>query len=64
MPNHSKLPLIYISKHHIKPRKEGGTNEKRNLMNVCIDCHNKIEGMTWGEIMRIKKDYSFKEITK
>lgn len=28
--------------HHIKPLKEGGTNDEENLMSLCISCHSRI----------------------
>jgi len=29
--------------HHLKPRKEGGTDEPRNLITLCSSCHGKME---------------------
>lgn len=28
--------------HHIVPIKNGGNNDKRNLLRVCVECHEKI----------------------
>ena len=33
------------SPHHIKSRAEGGTDDPRNLINLCKKCHNDIEGL-------------------
>jgi len=31
------------SPHHVKPRSEGGTDETRNIVWLCEDCHNEAE---------------------
>ena len=28
--------------HHIRPISDGGTNDERNLMSLCVSCHEKI----------------------
>lgn len=33
-----------IHVHHIVPLAHGGTNDQRNLINVCRDCHSYIHG--------------------
>lgn len=30
-----------ITKHHIKPRSEGGSNRKYNIKYLCLACHRK-----------------------
>lgn len=35
-----------LEKHHVVPRKLGGTDELENLITVCSSCHKKIE-RTW-----------------
>lgn len=42
-----------LSVHHILSRKEGGTDEERNLVTLCVDCHDFIELneiVNWDEI--------------
>ena len=29
-----------IEKHHIQPKSEGGNNSKKNLRDLCSDCHD------------------------
>lgn len=43
------------NQHHIKPRSEGGSDERRNLLPVCPRCHNLIEELGWEAIFRLKK---------
>ncbi len=35
--------------HHITPRAEGGTDERRNLIELCVSCHDiaEVEGWIW-----------------
>ena len=40
--------LSPLSDHHIKPRDEGGTDESRNLVTLCLNCHDEVEGMEQG----------------
>jgi len=35
-----------ISPHHIRPRKFGGSDNKYNIIWLCVDCHNKVEYAT------------------
>jgi hypothetical protein len=34
--------------HHIKPRSEGGKNTRRNLVELCVLCHDDAEANGWG----------------
>jgi hypothetical protein len=36
--------------HHIKPRSEGGKNSRRNLIEICVPCHDQAEEFGWGWI--------------
>jgi 5-methylcytosine-specific restriction endonuclease McrA len=42
-----------LSAHHIVPRKKGGKDEQRNLITLCLDCHNWAEAFnpTWEELL-------------
>ena len=43
----------YIAPHHIKPRSRGGRAEKRNLFNLCKECHDwaeEIENISWEQL--------------
>lgn len=33
--------------HHIKPRAEGGTDDHRNLIPLCKEHHDQLEGKNW-----------------
>lgn len=35
--------ILAGSEHHIKPRAYGGTNDNKNLVFLCMDCHNAVE---------------------
>ena len=32
-----------VYRHHIKPKIQGGTSDRRNIINLCEDCHNRVE---------------------
>jgi 5-methylcytosine-specific restriction protein A len=36
---HHKVALGAFQIHHIKPLSEGGTNNRKNLLVLCDDCH-------------------------
>lgn len=36
--------------HHILPRSEGGTNARRNLIELCVPCHDIAEEAGWSWI--------------
>lgn len=38
----------YLTRHHIKPRSEGGTDESRNTVWLCNPCHNRVEGLVFS----------------
>jgi len=38
-----KLTVDTITIHHIIPRSEGGTNDIKNIIGLCINCHNLVE---------------------
>ena len=44
--------------HHIKPRREGGPNTRKNLIVLCPNCHSKADS---GTISRSKLRYKVKE---
>ena len=35
--------VLIGSEHHIKPRAHGGTDDSKNLVFLCVDCHNAVE---------------------
>jgi len=46
--------------HHIVPIKDGGKNEMRNLITLCLSCHNIVEKeeiQEWNKIKKIKKKH-------
>lgn len=34
---------VGVFRHHIKPQADGGKSEKRNIVYLCENCHNKVE---------------------
>lgn len=34
-----------LEHHHVTPRSLGGTDDERNLLTVCADCHGMVNGM-------------------
>ena len=34
---------IGVHRHHIKPRRDGGIDEARNIVYLCENCHNLVE---------------------
>ena len=39
----------------IKPKTNGGSNNYRNLIDLCVPCHDQLEGKDWSDIWRAKK---------
>lgn len=35
--------------HHIVPRARGGTNDKNNLIKICIECHGKAHNVNFSK---------------
>lgn len=35
----SQLPAAKLNAHHIEPKETGGTDSARNLLTLCLDCH-------------------------
>lgn len=54
--------LSKLSAHHIKPRSQGGKNVIRNLITLCLRCHNFVE-MLWDEGER-RYDALFAKVEK
>jgi len=50
--------LNCLSIHHITPRREGGSNHPRNLLTLCVPCHDYVElnELNYGDIMKKKKE--------
>ena len=38
-----------LTVHHIRPRELGGTNDLRNLLTLCVACHDYVEPDAPGE---------------
>ena len=49
---------IHLSAHHIKPRKHGGKTELRNLMCLCLTCHDFVElhDLDWSGIIKLRHE--------
>lgn len=39
----SRRPATKLNAHHIEPKEQGGTDSARNLVTVCIDCHEDLK---------------------
>jgi len=60
----SCISKIGLTVHHIKSRKDGGSDEMRNLITLCSCCHDKIEVenvQSWNKINGYKKRYGKEE---
>jgi 5-methylcytosine-specific restriction endonuclease McrA len=59
-----KLTASTISIHHIIPRSEGGTNDIKNIIGLCVNCHNVIEpkNLKREDIVKYYKRRKFKNI--
>jgi len=51
-----KFKFEELDAHHLKPRSEGGTNNIKNLITLCEDCHDVVEvnGIRYRDIIRNK----------
>ncbi|MBK7380497.1 MAG: HNH endonuclease [Ignavibacteriales bacterium] len=45
----------FLTAHHIKPRSEGGSHDLRNLVCLCNNCHDNVEGESWEFILESKE---------
>ena len=45
-----------IQKHHITPRSAGGDDSVKNIKWLCESCHNKVEGLGWSGIAKLKQE--------
>ena len=43
-----KKETDYLEAHHIVPKSRGGSNEKSNLINLCVDCHSKAHNVDFN----------------
>jgi len=50
--------IDYHEVHHINPRSEGGSNDPKNLIVLCPNCHNKADN---GVVSRSKLKYRVQE---
>lgn len=41
------LPAHRLNAHHLVPRADGGTDEMRNLVTLCVPHHDEVEGLAW-----------------
>lgn len=48
----------HLTVHHIKARADGGLHDLRNLLSLCVDCHN------WAEIQMSERTLDFAELTR
>jgi hypothetical protein len=58
---------LRLSDHHLKPRSEGGTDQPDNLVTVCFDCHDEIEGPAdgaWERVVQFKNKIKDGRIAK
>jgi len=58
---------LRLSDHHLKPRSEGGTDHPDNLVTVCHDCHDEIEGPAdgaWERVVQFKNKIKDGRIAK
>lgn len=37
--------IHWLTRHHLKPQRLGGTNEAHNIVRLCRPCHSKEEGV-------------------
>jgi HNH endonuclease len=51
-----------LNHHHLRPRVHGGTDDERNLITLCHECHGKMHGCDWWEGNFWSNDHS--ELTK
>ena len=43
-----KKETDYLEAHHIVPKSRGGSNEKSNLINLCVNCHSKAHNVDFN----------------
>tara|TARA_R110000772_G_C13003070_1_gene408454 strand:+ start:124 stop:519 length:396 start_codon:yes stop_codon:yes gene_type:complete len=43
-----KKETEYFESHHIVPRSRGGSDDKSNLINLCINCHGKAHDVSFS----------------
>lgn len=58
---------LHLTDHHLKPRSEGGTDHPDNLVTVCRDCHDEVEGPAdgaWERVVRFKEQIRTGRIAK
>jgi hypothetical protein len=58
---------LFLSDHHLKPRSEGGTDDPDNLVTVCRDCHDIVEGPyegAWERVVHHKESIKAGQIAK
>lgn len=58
---------LHLTDHHLKPRSEGGTDHPDNIVTVCADCHDEIEGPAdgaWERVVQHKESIKTGRIAK
>jgi 5-methylcytosine-specific restriction endonuclease McrA len=45
----------YLCAHHIKSRGAGGSDDPKNIITVCLECHNKLHNGEIKEVDILKK---------
>jgi hypothetical protein len=43
--------ILRLANHHIEPRSEGGSDDRRNKVTLCSICHDAVEGKPWSAIL-------------
>ena len=43
-----KKETEYLESHHIVPKSRGGSDNKSNLINLCIECHSKAHDVSFS----------------
>ena len=43
--------------HHLTPRKNGGSDDQRNKIDLCEKCHNEFESADWSELNQARRIY-------
>lgn len=56
-----KARLSNLAVHHIVEVVQGGPDTEKNLVTVCLNCHNLIHCISWGKVNVILKDLPEKE---
>lgn len=58
---------LHLTDHHLKPRSEGGTDHPDNIVTVCADCHDEVEGPAdgaWERVVQHKESIKTGRIAK